>query len=128
MGQQQLLLIILGVIVVGIAIAVGITMFGAMSISSNKDGIINDLNNLAANAYQYKIRPGTMGGGNSTYTNYTIPLKLRTNSNAAYTTTNVAAKSITFKGTSAQISANTVTAVLDSTGVLTSFTYAGDFQ
>ncbi len=128
MGQQQLLLIILGVIIVGIAIAVGITMFGAMSISSNKDAIINDLNNLAANAYQYKIRPSTMGGGNSAYTNYIIPQKLQTNSNASYTTTAVAAKSITFKGTSVQSSSNTVTAVLDSTGVLTSFTYAGDFQ
>ena len=128
MGQQQLLLIILGVIVVGIAIAIGVSMFSAASISSNKDGIINDLNNLAANAFQYKIRPGTMGGGNGTYTNYAIPLKLRTNANGIYSTTTVAAKSITFKGISSQTVTNTVVVVLDSTGTLTSFTCAGDFQ
>ena len=63
MGQQQLLLIILGVIIVGIAIAVGLSLFSAQSIQANKDAIINDLNNLAANAYQYRIRPTTMGGG-----------------------------------------------------------------
>jgi hypothetical protein len=128
MGQQQLLLIILGVIVVGIAIGVGITMFSASSVSANKDGLINDLNNLAANAYQFRIRPATMGGGNYSYTNYVIPQKLRTNSNGSYTTTVVATGSITFKATSSQKATNTVTAVLDSTGSLTSFTYAGEFQ
>ena len=49
MGQQQLLLIILGVIIVGIAIAVGISMFSSGSVQANRDGIVNDLNNLAAN-------------------------------------------------------------------------------
>ena len=129
MGQQQLLLIILGVIIVGIAIAVGITMFGSSSVSANKDAIINDLNNLAANAYQYRIRPSTMGGGGGSYTGYIIPQKLQSNANAiTYTTTSVASASITFKGSSSQNSSNSVTAVLDSTGVLASFTYAGDFQ
>jgi hypothetical protein len=37
MGQQQLLLLILGVIIVGIAIAVGVTMFSAQSTEANKD-------------------------------------------------------------------------------------------
>ena len=43
MGQQQLLLIILGVIVVGIAVAVGITMFSDSAISANRDAVTNDL-------------------------------------------------------------------------------------
>ena len=134
MGQQQLLLIILGVIIVGIAIAVGITMFSSSSIQSNKDAIINDLNNLAANAYQFRIRPQTMGGGGGAYNTggsggagYVIPLKLASNANGAYTTTSVTSASITFKGVSTQDNNNTVVAVLDSTGALTSFTYAGDF-
>jgi hypothetical protein len=128
MGQQQLLLIILGVIIVGIAIAVGISMFASSNIQANKDGIINDLNNLAANAYQFRIRPTTMGGGGGAYTGYVVPTKLQTNSNGSYTTTAVAAASITLKGTSTQNTTNTVTAVLDSTGALKSFTYAGEFQ
>ena len=53
MGQQQLLLIVLGVIIVGIAIAVGITMFKTNAQSSNRDQVINDLQNLAAKAQQY---------------------------------------------------------------------------
>jgi hypothetical protein len=127
MGQQQLLLLILGVILVGVAIGVGITMFSAGSVSSNKDDIINDLNNLRANAYQYRLLPSTMGGGGYAYTGYTVPLKLQSNSNGSYTTTSVATGSITFKGTSSQTATNTVTAVLDSTGLLSSFTYTGEF-
>ena len=120
MGQQQLLLIILGVIIVGIAIAVGISMFSSGTVQANKDAIINDLNNLAANAYQYRIRPTTMGGGGGGYTGYTIPTKLSSNENAAYTVGSISATSMTFTGTSTQ-GYGTVIAVLDSTGKLGTF-------
>jgi len=129
MGQQQLLLIILGVIIVGIAIAVGISMFSSGSVQANRDGIVNDLNNLAANAYQFKIRPTTMGGGGGTYTGgsaYAIPTKLASNENGTYTRTN-AAQAVTFVGTSST-GYGTVTAVCDSSGALGSFTYTGQFQ
>jgi Tfp pilus assembly protein PilE len=63
MGQQQLLLIILGVIIVGIAIAVGITMFRDNSVSSNRDAMSTDLLHLAAKARHYYKRPTSMGGG-----------------------------------------------------------------
>jgi hypothetical protein len=125
MGQQQLLLIILGVIIVGIAIAVGISMFSSSSVQSNKDALINDINNLAANGYQYRIRPTTMGGGGGSYVGYAIPSKLRSNENGAYTATAVAAQ-ITFVGTSGQ-GYGTVTAICDSTGKLGTFTYTGQF-
>jgi flagellar basal body-associated protein FliL len=130
MGQQQLLLIILGVIIVGIAIAVGISMFSSGSVQANRDGIVNDLNNLAANAYQFKIRPTTMGGGGGKYTGngttYVVPTKLASNENGSYAVS-VAAQSVTFTGTSSA-SYGTVVAVCDSTGALGSFTYTGQFQ
>ena len=67
MGQQQLLLIILGVIVVGIAVAVGITMFKDNAVSANRDAVTNDLVNLAARAQQYYRRPTALGGGQGTF-------------------------------------------------------------
>jgi len=85
MGQQQLLLIILGVIIVGIAIAVGLSMFTAQSVGANRDAIISDLTNLAANAYQYRIRPTTMGGGGGSYVGYALPPSLASNENGVYT-------------------------------------------
>ena len=72
MGQQQLLLIILGVIVVGIAVAVGITMFNDSAVSANRDAVTNDLVNLAARAQQYYRRPTALGGGNASFVNLTV--------------------------------------------------------
>ena len=71
MGQQQLLLIILGVIIVGIAIAVGITMFRDNAVSTNRDAIANDLMHLAAKARYFYKRPTSMGGGGHNFTGLT---------------------------------------------------------
>jgi len=46
MGQQQLLLIVLGVIIVGIAVVVGINLFNANATNANRDGVISDLNKI----------------------------------------------------------------------------------
>jgi Tfp pilus assembly protein PilE len=71
MGQQQLLLIILGVIVVGIAVAVGISMFSDNAVSANRDAVSNDLVNLAARAQQFYRRPTALGGGGNSFVGLT---------------------------------------------------------
>ena len=70
MGQQQLLLIVLGVIVVGIAVVVGINLFNANAEEANKDGIVSDATNLGAMAQQYYKKPISMGGGGNTFTGW----------------------------------------------------------
>ena len=42
MGSQQLLLIVLGVIIVGIAVIVGISIFGSNADQANKDAVTHD--------------------------------------------------------------------------------------
>jgi len=133
-GQQRLTQagMVLGIIgtfvqVVGIAIAVGLSFFSAQSITSNKDAMINDLNNLAAMAYQYRVRPASMDGGAGTYTGFTIPAKMQTNENATYVAT-VQADEIEFVATSAQKTTNTITVKCDGDGRLHGWTYAGDFM
>jgi Tfp pilus assembly protein PilE len=94
MGQQQLLLIILGVIVVGIAVAVGITMFSDNAVSANRDAVSNDLVNLAARAQQYYRRPAALGGGGNSFVGLTADaaglakltnMALGQNANGTYT-------------------------------------------
>ena len=84
MGQQQLLLIVLGVIIVGIAVVVGINVFTAQSEESSKDAIVSDCTNLGAMAQQYFRKPTAMGGGGNTFTGYTIPENLDTTANGTY--------------------------------------------
>ena len=122
MGQQQLLLIILGVILVGIAIAVGIGLFGASSTQSNKDGVTQGLINVAADAYQFKVRPTSLGGGSNRYNGgggYTLPSKLKTDDNGTYGTGTVGAGTITITGTSAMNTLWVATCTEDDTGKTT---------
>ena len=128
MGQQQLLLIILGVIIVGIAIAVGLSLFSAQSIQANKDAMINDLNNIAAHAYQYKIRPSSMAGGDGNYSNYKLPGKMATNENATYNCGTPSGTSFSVTATSVQNSGNTITVTVGSDGRLSGWTFGGEFQ
>jgi hypothetical protein len=120
MGQQQLLLIILGVIIVGVAIAVGISMFSSQSVKSNQDAILSDLANLAADGYQFKIRPTSMGGGNGTYAGYTVGTSWgASNPNATYTITAQTATALSLKAESKQVDAATITVTYDGNGKVT---------
>jgi hypothetical protein len=100
MGQQQLLLIILGVIIVGIAIAVGLQLFQSGSVGANQDAIINDIMNVAAHAQQYMIRPTSMGGGGGSFTGYVLPNRLESTGNGNYTVTSANDDGITIRGES----------------------------
>jgi hypothetical protein len=71
MGQQQLLLIILGVIIVGIAVAVGITMFQDNAVDQNRSAVISDLTTLAAKGQQYYAKPISLGGGGNSFVGLT---------------------------------------------------------
>jgi len=107
MGQQQLLLIVLSVIIVGIAIVVGINMFGASAVSANQDAVINDLMNFAARAHQYWVKPIGMGGGGNSFVGILCSdldprvgtAALITNDNATYTISVAGtAAAVTLKG------------------------------
>ena len=92
MGQQQLLLIILGVVIVGIAIAVGLQLFQAGSVGANQDAMMNDIMNISATADQWRIRPETMGGGGGSFT---TAIQTRLNDNDRLTTTSNAGYVVT---------------------------------
>ena len=76
MGQQQLLLLVLGVIIVGIAVVAGIGMFNAAAEESVKDELSAQLMAIGANAQQWYKKPTSMGGGNGTFIGYTLPDKM----------------------------------------------------
>jgi Tfp pilus assembly protein PilE len=67
MGSQQLLLIAVGLVILGIMISVGITMFHDQAASTNRDEVANDLAHYAAIARAYYRKPTTYGGGGNTF-------------------------------------------------------------
>lgn len=69
MGQQQLLLVILVTIIVGISTVVAINTFGTAAEAAMRDSVRLDLLGAAGTAQSYYIRPTMLGGGGRNYTN-----------------------------------------------------------
>lgn len=67
MGTQQLLLIVLGVIIVGIAVVVGINIFGQNAEQAAKDAALQDCLRIAATAQGYYRKPAMLGGGDNSF-------------------------------------------------------------
>jgi len=97
MGQQQLLLIGLGIIIVGVAIIVGINLFSASSVQANRDALISDMTAIASMAQAYYRKPVALAGGGYRFTGFTIPEPLVSNDNGRYTVT-AAAQRLTLVG------------------------------
>ena len=68
MGQQQLLLVILVTIIVGIATVVALNVFGTQAEQANEDAVRQDMMSGAATAQGYYMRPTNMGGGGGDFT------------------------------------------------------------
>jgi hypothetical protein len=128
MGQQQLLLVILGLLIVGIAIASALGLFASEEVEQNKEAIRHDILNIAIYAKRYYLRPVTMGGGSRSFVGFTIPTKLLSTDNGTYSLGTTSKTDVIFIGVSKTHPANTMTVVLDSRGKLGSYTYSGDFD
>jgi len=63
MGVQQLILLVLTIIVIGISISVGIIIFNQTLINNNRLAVIDDMNIFAGIANTYYKTPIDMGGG-----------------------------------------------------------------
>jgi Tfp pilus assembly protein PilE len=72
MGQQQLLLVILVTIIVGIATVVAINTFSSASDQANQDAARNDLTQVASAAHSYYMKPEMLGGGGNAFTGITF--------------------------------------------------------
>ena len=63
MGQQQLLLLVLGIVLVGIAVVVGIQAFSENQRKARQDQTQAFMVEVATRAQAWKMTPSAMGGG-----------------------------------------------------------------
>ena len=75
MGQQQILFLILGVCIIGIAISTGIIIIQSDPSINHRQTIYSDLKNLAAEAQAYRQRSFEEGGGDGTFIGLTSTLQ-----------------------------------------------------
>jgi hypothetical protein len=106
MGQQQLLLIVLGVILVGVAVVLGIQYFSVGAEEGAKDELVAHSITIGANAQQWFKKPVSMGGGGNTFVGFIanawtgkMDAKLGASTNGTYVPSGESATSITITGT-----------------------------
>ncbi len=88
MGSQQLLLIVLGIVLVGLALVIGLEYFEAQAVQSNRDEVILELNNLAGMAQSYYKKENSLGGGGGTFVGFDIPSELKSTASGTYSLIN----------------------------------------
>lgn len=71
MGQQQLLLIVMAVIIVGLAVMGAILLFQDNASDRNRDSVLSDLLHLTARAHEYYRKPTIFGGGQRSFVGLT---------------------------------------------------------
>lgn len=65
MGQQQLILLVLGIVIVGVAVTIGIQAFSENSKKTNMDALMNDAIDVASDAQTWMLKPSVYGGANN---------------------------------------------------------------
>ncbi len=72
MGTQQLLLIVLVAITVGIAISLALVYFKSHQQETDISEVINEMNHIAATAQGWYRKPNAFAGGNGSFTGFTL--------------------------------------------------------
>jgi len=126
MDRNQPLVLILTVLAFGIAVAAAIWVLGTKNIEVYRMGIVNDLTHIASDAYLYRMKPATLGGGGGSYAGYSIPEKMvRTGFGFYEISGSSPGDTLMLLATAAQ-NLGTVTARVGPTGFLKVVAYTGD--
>ena len=102
MGQQQLLMIVLAIIIVGIAIAISVQLFRSNAIESKRDLLIEETTSLATMAIQYYKKPQAMGGGGRSFMGWEIPSQMVQTFNGNFMRAVVNANEVIITGTGSE--------------------------
>lgn len=73
MGTQQLLILLLSVIIVGLTIYMSYNLIHNYLQTSNREELITVLNTLCISAQQYYKKPKEHGGGGGSFLGWTLP-------------------------------------------------------
>ena len=96
-------MIVLGIIIVGIAIAVSIQLFRSNAIEAKRDILIEETTTLGVMALQYFKKPAELGGGSKSFLGWTIPSQMITTANGYFTTSTVSSSQVIIIGTGTEV-------------------------
>lgn len=121
MGSQQLLLIVLGIILVGLAILAGYGIAKDYLENTNREQLISSIYDLGLMAQQHYKKDVSAGGGGGTFTGWVIPAQLRNTESGSFNAV-VSSNSVNLTAVGKEIGMNGITnvrvnAVVDEKGI-----------
>ena len=128
MGQSQLLIIAISVLIIGIAIAAGAGLFSDDETEANKKAMVNDVSHIAMNAVRYYRRIPALGGGGYNYSGFGLAPGFRSNLNGSYSVNALSKDILEIRGVSSRDTNNTMTVQIDKYGKAYDWTFTGDFD
>lgn len=116
MGTQQLLYVVLGLIIVGVAIAVAFSMVKEEAVQRARDSLQNDISLVIMKVQEYYRKSSLQGGGGNSFSGLT-PDKIRLSrakniesanelwvtANGTYTLATVSADSVVLEGIGVEV-------------------------
>lgn len=84
MGSQQLLLVVVGVVVVGLMIYAGFNISQDYFENANRDQVISNLYDLGLLAQQHFKKDLSQGGGGGSYLGWSIPTQLKNTQSGSF--------------------------------------------
>jgi len=102
LGQQQLLLLVLAVIVIGTAVLFAMGLFRGAAVESKRDLLISESASIASHALGYFKRPREMNGGGNSFQGWQIPALMQTTEAGSYIA-NITDQEVTITGTGTEV-------------------------
>ncbi len=98
MGTQQLLLLVVAMIVVGVAITLASQLFYSNEETSNNESIVSESLNLGSLAQQYYNKPRELGGGSRSFVGWLVSASLDSTSNGTYSVAKISKEELIIIG------------------------------
>jgi hypothetical protein len=120
--------LVLSVTLFAIAVGAAVWVLAERNLQIRRDMMISGIQHIAADAFQYRLRPSTMGGGGGSYTGYAIPLGLRENRGAVYEIAGGSTPDSLLILATGPARIGTITGAVDTAGALTIIRLTGDLS
>ncbi len=126
MDKKQPLFLIIALLIFGVALGSALWAFGKKNVSAHRDELISEVTHIASDAFQYRARPKSIGGGGGSYGGYHIPYRLGANDHAEIKVSGSPADEIVIEAVST-MGMGKVAATIGSDGEIHAFSYTGEF-
>jgi hypothetical protein len=99
----------------------------AYGFNQEKEAMRMDLMNIATQAFQYRLRPRSMAGGEGSYAGFSIPEKMAVNKNGNYSWKS-GNDSVAVRAVSSVHPKNTIDVIISENGKLVDWVFGGNFK